>query len=124
MEKRVICTVCPNACVIRAYQDASGQIITEGAKCKQGEKFATEEMINPKRMLTTTVRVQLEGKTMLLPVRSSDLLNRENFKVYMKELARIVVKKEMKLGETIYPDICSTGVDIVAATDTSKICQK
>jgi len=124
MEKRVICTVCPNACVIRAYQDASGKVITEGANCKQGEKFAAEEMVNPKRILTTTVRVELDGNHMLLPVRSSDFINKENLHTYMKELARIIVKREVKIGETVYPDICNTGVDIVASTDTSRISQK
>jgi len=121
MEKRIICTICPLACKIHVFQDASGNIVTEGAGCERGEKFAKQELIQPKRILTTTVRVIHDGKTALLPVKTNELVSKELFNVYMRELARIIVRGDLKKGDVIYPNIGESGVDVIAGTDVNRL---
>lgn len=121
MEKRIVCTICPLACKIHVFQDASGNIVAEGATCERGENFAKQELIQPKRILTTTVKVILDGKTAYLPVKTSDLISKELLHACMKELARIIVRGDYKKGDVIYPNIADSGVDVIAGTDVGRL---
>ncbi len=58
----VICPLCPNGCSIR--RDDSGQVT--GNRCRRGAVHYEQEMIDPRRTLTTTVKGE-DGK--LHPVR-------------------------------------------------------
>lgn len=58
----VICPLCPNGCSVRL--DESGQI--SGNKCKRGAEHFRQEMVDPRRTLTTTV-LGSDGK--LQPIR-------------------------------------------------------
>ena len=53
-----------------------GELIIEGHSCKRGEVYAREEFVSPKRILTTTIRVE-SGFLPLIPVRSDKLLPKE-----------------------------------------------
>ena len=55
MEKQLlICTQCPNSCIL--HVDAFRKKV-EGNSCKRGEECAIEELVFPRRVVTTTVKV-------------------------------------------------------------------
>ena len=55
--KKMTCILCPVGCEINVQtQDGKIENIS-GNACKRGEKYATTEVIDPRRTLTTTVRV-------------------------------------------------------------------
>ena len=49
----LICIVCPKGCRIEADEDLN----VTGNSCERGEVYAREELTNPQRTLTSTVRV-------------------------------------------------------------------
>jgi CxxC motif-containing protein len=93
MNKEFICIVCPRGCHISVDDN---NIIT-GNQCKRGETYVINEMTNPKRVLTTTVKTVFKG-----------LLYQA-----MEEINKIVIDKEMKIGEVVIKNILDTGVDVV-----------
>lgn len=114
--KHITCTVCPRGCAITATKD--GDIITvEGASCDRGRAYAKEEMICPKRMLTTTCKVSpaLSEKMKLLPVRSAAPVPKELLFDIMEVCREVTVEKKVSIGDTVIPNVLDTGVDIIAA---------
>lgn len=113
MKKEVICTVCPRGCHIMV--DGEGEVISnvEGYSCKRGLEYASAEFICPVRILTTAVK--LAGETHdLLPVRSSAPVPKEKLFDCMEVIRSAEAIRPVKHYDVIVPNICGTGVDIVA----------
>ena len=65
------CIVCPTGCEINVKKNASsGEITFEGYTCKRGLEYARQEFYEPKRIITTTIRVE-NGFLSLIPVRTN-----------------------------------------------------
>ena len=94
----VICIGCPLGCRVKVTQDRKGNVTAmKGADCKQGEKYVLEELRNPVRTLTATVRTTGEDFP-LLPVRTSRPVLKAKMKPIMRETAKIRVKPPVKAG--------------------------
>lgn len=114
MKKEVICTVCPRGCRIQVEGEGEAIRSVEGYTCKRGLEYASAEFAHPVRILTTTVRMEgVEGD--LLPVRSSKPVPREKLFACMEVIRRVQVKLPVAMYDVVVPNICETGVDIVAA---------
>jgi Uncharacterized protein with conserved CXXC pairs len=87
-------------------------IHVSGNTCPGGEKYAKEEISNPKRILTTTVKV--ENREEMLSVKSSATLPKEKLLNYMKIINGITCKAPIKIGTIIIKNIDNTGVNILA----------
>lgn len=114
MKKEVICTVCPRGCHITV--EGEGETITsiEGYTCKRGQEYASAEFAHPVRILTTTVKVAgTEGN--LLPVRSNAPVPKEKLFDCMAVIRKVQVERPVKQYDVVVPNICDTGVDIVAS---------
>lgn len=113
-QKTYTCIVCPKSCSGTLIIQENGSLCTEGFGCKNGERYAENEYRNPKRMLTTTVRIT-HAPYALLPVTSSQEISRTVFNDCLQYLYRIQVDAPIKEGEVIVSNILGTGVDIIAA---------
>jgi CxxC motif-containing protein len=118
MKKEIRCIICPNACNMMVYEDETGEIIVENEGCKKGKEYAKEEYIDPKRILTTTVRVEIDNQIKFLPVKTESLVPKKGLASYMKKLAKVLIKKEVGKGDVVYKNIGNTGVNVIASTDT------
>ncbi|MCQ2742795.1 MAG: DUF1667 domain-containing protein [Bacilli bacterium] len=109
MNKELICIVCPNGC--RLTVDENLNVI--GNKCPRGATYAKQELTNPTRVLTSTVKI--ESKELgVLPVKTANPIPKGKLFDAMKVVNSIKVKAPVELGQVIYKDICGTGVDLVA----------
>ncbi len=84
--KEIRCIVCPTGCLVHV-ENVNGELIIEGHSCKRGEEYAKEEFTAPKRILTTTMRVE-NGFLPLIPVRSHRAIPKERLKDTLKEIAQ------------------------------------
>jgi CxxC motif-containing protein len=121
MKKVVKCIICPKACNITVYENKKGELVVEKEGCKRGAEYAIEEYKNPKRVLTTTVKMSIDGRSGFLPVKTEKMVPKDSLCSYMIELAKVVVKKKVRKGEKVYTDIGGTGVDVIACTDAEMI---
>ena len=113
MKKEIICTVCPRGCHIMVEGDGERVLSAEGYSCKRGLEYANTEYAHPVRILTTTVKMAgVEND--LLPVRSSQPLPKEKLLACMDIIRQTVVQTPIKCYDVIIPNICASGVDIVA----------
>lgn len=116
MKKEIICTVCPRGCHIQVEGEGENVLSVQGYGCKRGLEYAGAEFAHPVRILTTTVR--LDGVTNdLLPVRSNKPLPKEKLFACMEAIRSVQVQLPVARYDIIIPNICGTGVDIVATKD-------
>jgi len=109
MEKEFTCIICPVGC--RLYVDKSGDI--SGHKCKRGIAYAEEEITNPTRMLTTTVKVK-SRLTKRLSVRTSRPIPKGALFDVMKALEGIEAEVPVKVHDVIVENVAGTKADILA----------
>ncbi|MQM72245.1 MAG: DUF1667 domain-containing protein [Eubacteriaceae bacterium] len=113
-EEEYTCIVCPRSCLGKLIIEDDGTMKTEGFSCKNGERYAIDEHTDPKRVLTTTVKI--EGALFpLLPVVSSEAISFSKLKDCLKYLYQIKVKTPVREGDVLVDDILDTGVSILAA---------
>ncbi len=111
--KELICITCPRGCHLKV--DEERKIVT-GNFCKRGEVYGLNEVINPQRVVTSTVRV--EGSTInLLPVRTNKPISKSLMLEVLKELKGISVKAPIHVGDVIIKNIFGSDVDIIATRE-------
>ena len=111
MEKEFICIVCPRGCHVKV----NGDSIT-GNSCPRGLNYVKQEMSNPTRMLTTTVRVDDEN-IHVCPVRTESPIPKGLIFKAMEEVNKVTVKLPIKMHQIIVENVLGTGVNIVASKE-------
>ncbi|EOC99648.1 DUF1667 domain-containing protein [Caldisalinibacter kiritimatiensis] len=117
--KTLTCIVCPIGCTIDIKKENNGFMIN-GNKCKRGEKYAIEELTAPKRIVTTTVKVN-NSVHPVVSVKTSEPVPKEKIFDIMEVISNTEVTAPVKIGDIIVKDILDTGVDIVATRNAKEI---
>lgn len=113
MKKEIICTVCPRGCHIQVEGEGEQVLNLEGYGCKRGKEYAANEFAHPVRILTTIVKIA-GMQNDLLPVRSNQPVPKEKLFDCMEVIRAAQVQLPVNRYDVIIPNICGTGVDIVA----------
>ena len=108
----LICIVCPVGCHLTINKNDEGFKV-EGNTCKRGEKYGIEEMTNPKRVITSTVKLQ-NSYLHLLPVKTEDTIPKDMIFEIMEELDKIEVSAPINVGDIIVENILDTGVNVIS----------
>jgi CxxC motif-containing protein len=113
-EKRhFVCVVCPVGCEIDVVHDGSKIISMEGNKCEKSEEFARQELIEPMRILTTTVRIQ-GSKWPVIPVRTDRTIPKRLFPRIIRQLRDIKLQAPVNILDVVVKDVLRTGASIIA----------
>ncbi len=107
-QKELTCILCPNGC--RIGQDLSG------ARCDKGRRYAREELVEKRRVLTTSVKVE-GGDLPLVSVRTDRRIPKDCFKQAMEEICAMTLDAPVKRGQTVCEDLAGTGARVVATKD-------
>jgi CxxC motif-containing protein len=119
----MVCIACSLGCrlTVRAV-DESGKfaavpdeqaIRVQGNKCANGELYAREEVLAPKRIVTATVRIRA-GRTARLPVKTTSALPKDLIPDLLDEIYRWELEPPIALGQKLMEDIYGSGVDLFA----------
>ena len=116
--KVIRCIVCPTGCQIQAIPKGS-EIAFEGYTCERGLEYAQQEYFEPKRILTTTIRVQ-NGFLPLIPVRSDKPILREKLDDALIEIAKTQVSAPIEMGDILIENILGLESNIIASRNLTK----
>ncbi|NVM16091.1 MAG: DUF1667 domain-containing protein [Candidatus Lokiarchaeota archaeon] len=116
--KVIRCIVCPTGCQIQAISKGS-DIVFEGYTCKRGLEYAQQEYFEPKRILTTTIRVE-NGFLPLIPVRSDKPILKVKLNEALNEIAKTQVNAPIQMGEILIEKILGLDSNIIASRDLTK----
>ncbi len=112
MIKELICTNCPMGCPMTVEYENGKILSITGNTCKNGITFGTNEVLCPKRTITSIVR--LSNRSGMLSVKSEAELPKEHIFEYMDIINRTTATAPVKVGDVIIKDIGGTGINIVA----------
>ena len=104
----MICIVCPKGCLLKADDDMN---IT-GNSCERGLTYAREELQNPVRTLTSTVRVSGAALSRC-PVKTRSPIPKRLIFDAMSLLDAVEITAPVEEGAVIVDNICGTGVPFV-----------
>ncbi|MBR0189083.1 MAG: DUF1667 domain-containing protein [Clostridia bacterium] len=113
MIKTVNCIECPKGCEI-TVETENGEIKSiNGYTCQRGKTYAENEIICPRRVLTTTVKT-VGGKVVSVktdkPVKKSEIFD------IMKKINDITLDRSVKIGDKIVENV-SEDINLVATNN-------
>ena len=109
--KNLICIVCPKGCHL-CVDDENGYTVT-GNSCPRGAEYGKTELIDPRRIITSTVRITAKTARRV-PVKTAKSIPKGRIMDVMKALESIDVKAPVSAGDVVLKDAAGLGVNIVA----------
>ncbi len=110
--KHLVCIGCPMGCNLQVTMDKDRIAAIDGYACKRGEQYARDELMDPRRMVTSLVAV--EGSRVPLSVKTRQAIPKPLIADCIKVIRKLKVELPVAIGDVIAEDILGTGVDIVA----------
>lgn len=112
MEQTITCINCPVGCRMTVTVENGAFVSVTGNTCKRGETYARQECVAPERMVTAVVPV--EGSAMPLSVKTRTPIPKAKIHDCMAALASVKLTAPVQAGSVVVPDVCGTGVDVIA----------
>mgnify|MGYP001548343742 CR=1 FL=1 len=109
--RKIICVRCPRGCEITTTVDGYGMFEVDGAVCRLGREYVESELTDPRRILTTTVRVK-GGVRPLVSVWTPEPMPKEAILELAEELRAVELVAPVQAGETVIKDWRGTGVRV------------
>ena len=116
--RELTCIGCPLGCSLRVFEE-EGSIRVEGNTCPRGAAYAENEVLGPKRTVTSTVTVR-GGTVNRLSVRTQTDIPKDRIFACMEEIKAISVQAPVKIGDVILSDCAGTGVALIATKNIPK----
>ena len=114
MIKKLVCIQCPLGCEIEVELNEKMEVVEiKGNKCPRGYNYAMEEMVDPKRILTTSVKVE-GGDIELVSVKTDKPIPKRLLKEAMEVIRKARVKAPVHVGDVVLTDLLGTGANVVA----------
>lgn len=96
------CIECPIGCQIDVEVEEGKVLSVQGNSCPRGKLYAENEVICPKRVLTSCVRAE-NGE--MLPVKTDAPVKKSEQFDLMKKINAVRVKAPVKIGDIIVEKI-------------------
>ncbi len=109
--KELICIVCPKGCYLTVDEDHDYAVT--GFSCKRGEAYGKKELINPTRVITSTVKLT-GGLYARCPVKTDGEMPKGRIMEAMRVLDAVEVHSPVHIGDVVAENVLGTGVNFVA----------
>ncbi len=119
MHKTITCIVCPRGCEMEVEYNKNEIIKVKNNFCKRGELYTKEEILSPKRVVTSTVKV-INGNLNVIPVKTNKPIKKQLIFQVMDKIFKAKVDAPVKIGDIIIKNVDGDGTDIVATSNTNK----
>ncbi|MDI9611475.1 MAG: DUF1667 domain-containing protein [Acidobacteriota bacterium] len=116
------CVLCPNGCPLVAYvDDKEPPEITriEGSVCPKGDDWVRQEILNPMRTISSSVRVQ-GGDSILASVRTDRAIPLAKIMDVMEEIKQVVVDAPLEIGAVVLSRPAGCDTDIIVTRSVRK----
>ncbi|PJI09201.1 MULTISPECIES: DUF1667 domain-containing protein [Clostridium] len=116
MERELICICCPRGCHLKVDDK---NLIVSGNNCPRGAEYGVNEVTNPVRIITSTVKVNGESAA-VVPVKTQNAIPKGLTMKCMDEINKVSVNTPIKIGDVIIKNVLGTGVNIIATKNVEK----
>lgn len=118
------CIVCPNGCDLEAAytenEDGSVHVLSvSGNTCRKGEEYASQELVDPKRTIASSVMVR-SGEAPLASVRLNRAIPKKEIFHVMDEIRKARIDAPVKAGQVVIENVLGLGSDVIITRDVDK----
>lgn len=110
MVKEMICILCPLGCHLSV--DIDNDYKVTGNTCPRGAIYGKDELIAPKRVITSIVRVE-GGIHNMVPVKTDKPIPKELMFKCLDILKTIKITSPKSMGDIVVENILGTGANVV-----------
>ena len=122
-EQKITCIICPIGCKIFVKTNGKQITVTEGSRCKKGIHYAISEILDPRRMLTTSILVK-GGEWPLVSVKSTRAIPKNKLFPILEQIKKTTINAPVISGQTIIRNVLNSGIDFVATKTIKKLLYK
>ena len=105
----LICIVCPKGCHLKVDETT---FAVSGNSCEKGAEYGANELRNPTRTLTSTVKLE-NGVPPRCPVRTSAPIPKGKMFEAMAVLEHCSLAAPVRIGQVAVENILGTGADVI-----------
>ena len=107
----LICIGCPKGCHLQVDEENNYEV--SGASCEKGAAYGKIELTDPRRVVTSTVRVK-GASPARCSVKTNPAVPKGDIFAVMKALDAVELSSPVKIGDIVIANVCGTGADVVA----------
>ena len=115
-QKELICIGCPLGCNLTVQMEGGNVVSVSGNTCKRGDDYARKEMTDPRRIVTSTVRVN-GGRLPVVSVKTASDIPKNKIAECLLQLKGVEVSAPVKIGDVVLKNAAGTGVPFVATKE-------
>ena len=119
MKRTFTCIVCPNGCEIETEYEGAQVLSITGNLCPKGKTYVTQELVDPRRTIATSVRV-LGGALPLVSVRLTSAIPKDRIFDVMAEIRRKTLQAPVRIGDVVIENVLGLGSDVVITKNVEK----
>ncbi|MBE5875824.1 MAG: DUF1667 domain-containing protein [Lachnospiraceae bacterium] len=119
-KKELVCIGCPKGCVLTVTMESGNVKEICGNTCPKGEDYARKEMLDPRRTVTSTVRV-VHGVNPVVAVKTKEDIPKDKIFACMEALREVRVEAPVYVGDIILENVAGTGIAVVATGEVQTI---
>lgn len=119
MKKEIICTICPNSCRIKVEYEGFKILNIDGAKCKKGEEYVKNEILNPVRVFTGSVMVE-GGNFLLASVKTPQPIPKKYLRQLGELTHRLKIKAPVEIGDKVAENLLDQSIELIATRKIEK----
>ena len=119
MNREMTCIGCPMGCQLSVTIADGGEITVTGNTCPRGADYAKKEVTDPRRIVTSTVKVAGGTEAVVSCKTQSDIPKGMIFDC-VKALAGVKVPAPVAIGDVVLANVAGTGVDVIATKNVAK----
>ena len=108
----IVCVVCPNGCEIEAVHEEGKIAKVKGNKCKKGLQYVEQELLDPRRTIASSVRIEGAGLP-LCSVRLTKPVPKRYIFPIMERINEVRLKAPVHIGDVVIPKVCGLDSDVV-----------
>lgn len=112
--KAMICISCPKGCHLMAEEEAP--YLVTGNQCPRGQEYGRNEIINPLRVVTSTVWVDSKEEH-CCPVKTDRPIPKSAIFPAVKGLKDVTLTPPVNRGQVVVENIYGTGANFIATKD-------
>ena len=111
--KELVCIGCPLGCNLKVtIQDDQSMEVT-GNTCPRGAEYAKKELTDPRRIVTSSVRVT-GGHLPSVSVKTEKDIPKGKIFDCVKALKEVELQAPVEIGQVVLEDVAGTGVRVIA----------
>ena len=97
---RFTCVICPLSCSVEVEVEEGRVRDVRGFSCPRGKEWAVEEVLSPRRVVMTVVKVR-GGEEPVVSVKTDSPIPKDRIRELMSYLATLEVKAPISVGQVL-----------------------